>query len=174
MSDVIGRWIIGVQDAMPAEMRNSARWKDLLPRAAGTGKMHEKERLEIILDWMWATVLPTLQPMADGGGFGTEWLRMIAEKNLAAAMAAADAAWAAVDAAADAADAAREAARVAARAADAAERAAADAADAARAAARVAARAADAAERAAADAADAAWDRFDPCRLLQKLVEVSE
>jgi hypothetical protein len=38
MSEVIGRWIIPTQDAMPAELRNSPRWKSLLPLAAGTGQ----------------------------------------------------------------------------------------------------------------------------------------
>jgi hypothetical protein len=106
MSDVIGRWIIGVQDAMPDAMRNSARWKDLLPRAAGTGKMHEAERLKIIIDWMWGTVLPTCQPLADSAGFGVEWLHMTTEKTHAAVARAA-----AADAAA-----ARAAARAVARA----------------------------------------------------------
>lgn len=152
MSDVIGRWVISVQDAMPDEMRNSARWKDLLPRAAGTGRAHEKERLEIILDWMWSDVLPTCQPAADSDGFGPEWLRMTTART------------------AQSADAARAAgaAVVAWSAAEAAEEARAA----------VAARAAGSAARAAGAAAEAdaarAWDRFDPCGLLQKLVEVSE
>jgi hypothetical protein len=80
MSKVIGKWIIGVQDAMPADMRNSGRWKSLLPLAAGTGRDKEKERLAIILDWMWGTVLPTLQPLADARGFGREWQTMTTER----------------------------------------------------------------------------------------------
>jgi len=161
MSDVIGQWIIGVQDAMPDEMRNSARWKDLLPRAAGTGKMHEAERLAVILDWMWGTVLPACQPLADSAGLGSEWRRMTTERtHTEAARAAACAAWAAARAV---------------WVADAAARAAACAAWAEAACAAVCA--AEAAARAVwpADAERAAaWDRFDPCTLLQKLVEVSE
>jgi hypothetical protein len=124
MSSVIGRWIIGVQDAMPDDLRNSGKWKDLLPLAAGTGKMHEAARLAIILDWMWGTVLPTLQPLAEESGFGPEWLQMTTERTIEAAEAARAAAWAA--------------------------------------------------EAAGAEARADAWDRFDPCTLLQKLVEVSE
>jgi hypothetical protein len=156
MSKVIGKWIIVVQDSMPAQMRNSAEWKQLLPLAAGTGRQHEKERLEIILDWMWGTVLPTLQPIADEKGFGEEWRMMLQQRTAAAA-----AANAAVDAAAYAAYAAVDAAAYAAYAAD----YAADAADAA-------ANAADAAD-AAADAAYAAdaWQQFNPCGLLQRLIE---
>jgi hypothetical protein len=139
MSKVIGRWIISVQDAMPADMRNSGRWKSLLPAAAGTGRDKEQERLAIILDWMWGTVLPTLQPLADERGFGREWQAMTTERTGAAAHAARAAALAVVWAAA------REAAL-------------ADTAYAAEWAARAA-------------AAARAWQAFDPCGLLEKLIE---
>ena len=93
MSEVIGRWIIKTQDSMPDEMRNSDRWKSLLPLAAGTGRAKEQERLQIILDWMWGTVLPTLQPLADKEDFGDVWKRMTTERTEAAAAATARAAW---------------------------------------------------------------------------------
>jgi hypothetical protein len=169
MSEVIGKWIIKVQDSMPDDMRNSDRWKQLLPRAAGTGRVKEKERLDIILDWMWGTVLPSIQPIADKRGFSTEWKRMTTERTMAAAdaaraaAAAARSARAAADAAADAADAAWAAAWPTPRAAaDAAARAAAWAA-------------ADAAAMAAAMAwattRAAAWQAFDPCDLLERLIK---
>ena len=137
MSEVIGNWVIKVQDAMPDDMRNSARWKSLLPLAAGTGRAKEKKRLAMILDWMWESVLPTLQPLADKHGFGREWQTMTKKRTEAAARAAA---WAAAAAEARAAWAAWAAA------------AAAEA-------------------RAAAEAA-AAWQTFDPCALLAKLIDV--
>jgi hypothetical protein len=186
MSKVIGKWIIGVQDSMPDDMRNSERWKQLLPLAAGTGRAKEKKRLAIILDWMWESVLPTLQPLADKHGFGREWQTMTTERTEAAAEAAWEAAWAARDAAA-AEEAAEAAAYAAARVtASAAGRAAASAAEAAwaAAAAGAAARAEDtaaaaadtayAAEWAAGAAAAAradAWQTFDPCGLLERLIE---
>jgi hypothetical protein len=97
MSEVIGRWIITVQDAMPDAMRNSHEWKSLLPLAAGTGREHEYKRVALILDWMWGTVLPMLQPQADAGGYGPQWRAMCEERTSAraAARAAAAAAWAA-------------------------------------------------------------------------------
>ena len=76
-SDVLWEWGIVTQDAMPDDLRNSQRWKDLMPLVAGTGKAHEKERFKIILDHMWTVVLPYLQPLADKKGFGNEWRRMI-------------------------------------------------------------------------------------------------
>jgi hypothetical protein len=163
MSEVIGRWVIVVQDAMPDRLRNSDRWKSLLPLAAGTGRVNEKERLKIILDWMWNTVLPSLQTLADRQGFGKQWQKMTTERTAESASAASVAAEAA-----EAEEAAEEAewAAVAARAA----RAARDAAEAARAEAEAAARAAAAAMSVAARAT--AWSDFDPCGLLERLIKI--
>ncbi len=177
MSKVIGQWMIVVQDAMPSEMRNSPGWKRLLPMAAGTGREREEERLALVMNWMWGTVLPDLQSVADQGGFGAEWRTMCVEKSPEAAKAAAEAAW---DAARDAAwdawdawDAARAAAGAAAR--DAAGAAARDAAGAAAGAAAFAAAAARDAAWDAWDAARAAaWERYDPVGLLARLVAESE
>ena len=170
MSEVIGSWIIRIQDRMPDNMRNGPEWKNLLPLAAGTGREHEQQRLALIMDWLWCQVLPTLQPLADEHGFGTQWQTMCVEKTQIAAAdaAAADAAYAAA-AYADAAY------------ADAAAYAAADAAYAAYAAAAYADAAyADAAAYAAADAARAAaraaradfWTRVNPPALLKQLIEI--
>ncbi len=110
MSEVIGEWMIVVQDAMPSEMRNSSGWKCLLPMAAGTGREREDVRLALVMDWMWGTVLPDLQSVADQGGFGTEWRTMCMEESPGAAWAARHAAWATRDAARAAAWAAGDAA----------------------------------------------------------------
>ena len=94
MSAVIGRWIIQVQDGMPDAMRNSEQWKSLLPLAAGTGRAHEQERLEIVLNWMWNRVLPVFQLRADKHGFGREWQHMCTERTVKSAVVAKDAAYA--------------------------------------------------------------------------------
>ena len=88
MSRVIGRWIIAVQDMMPAEIRNSAGWRDLLPLAAGTGRAHEEERRAITLAWMWDT-LALIQPVADRRGYGDAWRRMTTDRTAESARAAA-------------------------------------------------------------------------------------
>ncbi|CAB4151895.1 hypothetical protein UFOVP589_43 [uncultured Caudovirales phage] len=166
MSPVLGNAAMRLQDAMPDGMRNSARYKNLIPNMPGTGREREAERLAILMDWIWTVVLPQLQPIADKGGYGVEWRHMCEVKTAdaaGAAGAAARAARAAADAdAADAAGAAADDAYVAARAA----RAAADAdADAAGAAAYDAARAARAAADADADAAGAAaYDAYVAAR----------
>lgn len=83
MSEVIGSWIIVAQDTMPGRMRNSKAWKALLPLAAGTGHQHETERFRIVMDWVWNTVLPSVQHIADRGGYGAVWRRMSVSRDLA-------------------------------------------------------------------------------------------
>ena len=89
MSAVIGEWILRVQDAMPDAMRNSNEWRRLLPYAAGTERTRESARLAIILDWMWTTVLPILQPIADTQGYGRQWATMCRTRTATAAYTAA-------------------------------------------------------------------------------------
>jgi hypothetical protein len=166
MSEVIGFWIIRIQDAMPEEMRNSDRWKRLLPLAAGTGREPEleKQRRDLILDWMWEKVLPELSPVEDRSGFGDQWREMLKLRTYDAASAAYVAARAVrADAAVRAASAAAVRAAVHADADAAAAYVAADAADAA----------------AAACVADASgespyfWEKVSPCILLESLVNIN-
>jgi hypothetical protein len=163
MSQVIGRWVIGVQDRMPADIRNSGAWRELLPLAAGTGRSHEAERTAMVLDWMWGTALPLVQPLADARGFGTAWRQMTTDRTAAKAAATAtyttNATYAAANVAATA-DAATNAATAAATA-DAAAHAAADAAA-----------YANAATYAAAYAD--AWTTLDPIGLLRQLIAITD
>lgn len=92
MSAVLGQTATVLQDAMPDDLRNSTRYKTLIPNMPGTGRDHENERLAVLMDWMWTVVLPQVQPFADKKGFGAEWRKMCKEKTYAAAGAAADAA----------------------------------------------------------------------------------
>ena len=164
MSKVLGNSTISLQDAMPDEMRNSSRYKQLLPDMAGTGRDKEQERIAVFLDWMWTVVLPHLQPLADEKGFGEEWQDMCRLKTPEAAAVAAVAAR----------DAAAFAAKAATKAADAATYAA------AKAAAKAATKAADAATYAAAKAAATAatkaadayadfWNTVDPIGVLERM-----
>lgn len=62
MSEVIGVWIIVVQDFCPTTVRNSLEWKRLLPLAAGTGREHEKQRLAVLYAWLWNDIVPHVDP----------------------------------------------------------------------------------------------------------------
>lgn len=94
MSAVIHKWVILMQDAMPKALRNSPAWKGALLVAPGTGTdpANEAERLALILDWMWGTVLPQVQAKADENGFGRQWRTMCESRTAQAAARAARAA----------------------------------------------------------------------------------
>lgn len=179
MSRVIGRWIIHVQDSMPDDMRNSDEWRRLLPLAAGTGREHERERRNMVLDWMWG-VLPILQTLADRQGFGDPWRLMCELRTAEATDRAKQAAHNAYAGGAYATNPVYEA--YAYRAADAAVAACRAADDHAAAAHRAADAAADTAHAyaedarrsyRAAEAYDEAWREMDPVGLLERLVAVS-
>lgn len=158
MSMVIGSWIRSIQDLMPDAMRNSNQWKALLPLAAGTGRDFDDEqcRRDLIMEWMWAIVLPSVQPVADQHGFGEQWRRMTTARTAAAAHAASTAARAAdIHVAIDDTD-------------FAAVRATTLAADSA--AVRTATTAAHAAGLAATAINAGAWETFDPPELLARLI----
>jgi len=160
-SEVTGRWIIRVQDScLPEHGRGHPEWLRLLPLAAGTGRAHEAERLAIVMDWMWGTVLPSVQTIADGRGFGKQWREMCENRTEAAAEAA--------YAAANAADAMHAAAAM--YAAD----AAADVANAAANAAYTTGNAVSAADEAARMAGPDAWATFAPVEVLRKLIAVTD
>ena len=150
MSVVTGRWIIKIQDYAPAELRNSERWRRLLPLAAGTGRDREAERSSVALEWMWSVVLPQVQPIADRLGFGEKWHDMCSLRTASCAANAAKAASAANAAAASC------AASCAANASNAASKAA------------------NAAANAAAAADADFWHSVDPCGCLERMINLPE
>lgn len=85
MSAVIHLWIIQIQDHMPLDMLNSEEWIAAAIDAPGTGNDHEKERISIIMDWMWRVGLQLLQQTADDRGYGDEWRAMCALRTEKAA-----------------------------------------------------------------------------------------
>lgn len=62
MSEVVGNWVIVIQDSLPDSMRNCHDWKSLLPALAGTGNEYENERLDLIYTWLWDEVLTEVNP----------------------------------------------------------------------------------------------------------------
>ena len=81
MSPIIGHLILDIQDNLPSDLRNSREWREMLPLAAGTGREHERERARVVIDWMFDTTLPLLQPPADKHGFGSALRRMCTERT---------------------------------------------------------------------------------------------
>lgn len=72
MSRPIARWVRGAQDTSPAEMRDSAAWRMLLPAAANTGRRLERHDRRIVFNMMWRSY-NTLQDTANASGFGSLW-----------------------------------------------------------------------------------------------------
>ena len=87
MSYVIGRWIVLIQDEISQEVRNDATWRNLLPLAARTGREREFERLDVLVEWVWETVLPALEPVAEKYDIGANWRRALAARTVRSATA---------------------------------------------------------------------------------------
>lgn len=81
MSAVVGEWINVVQPSLPRSALDSREWRDALPLAAATGRGAEAQRLGLLFDWTWESVLPRAQAMADGGGYGAQW-RAVCERRV--------------------------------------------------------------------------------------------
>ena len=77
MSEVLGSFIITIQDAIPNELLNSPEWKQMLPQAAGTHRDLERERSQAITDWMWDRVLPQVTPVLGDPAFTKPWETML-------------------------------------------------------------------------------------------------
>jgi hypothetical protein len=90
MSEVIGRFIIQMQDRMPVLLRNSSDWKNLLPLAARTRREKDLLRRDMLMDWMWG-VLARIQYVADSNDFGSQWATMLKERTWESAFNAAEA-----------------------------------------------------------------------------------
>jgi hypothetical protein len=175
ISEVIRRWVIPIQDAMPDELRNSPAWRAAAPLIAGTATDDERiesERRDMIIAWMWDRLADEAVLAVLPNEVRPAWGRMLAERTSAAADGAdADAAARAVDG--DQVIYAACSARSAAAAVDAAAAAAAtDAADDAARAARAVAHAAQAAAHVAGAGGQAYWRRADPAGLLARLVAI--
>lgn len=92
MSCTVGDWVIQIHYALPAVMRSSERWTSLMPLAAGTGRVEERVRCTIAMEWTWGVAMPQLQPVADRCGLGEIWKSMTLTQSYESACAAAVAA----------------------------------------------------------------------------------
>lgn len=81
MSLPIGRFLVSIQGSCPPELgRDHPRWRAAVVLCAGTGRKPAAEaaRVRLLLEWLWAKVLPIRQVQADASGFGVEWAAMCA------------------------------------------------------------------------------------------------
>jgi hypothetical protein len=88
ISEVIRRWVITIQDAMPDELRNSAAWRATAPLIAGTAtedKRVERKRRDAIIAWMWDRLADEAVLAALPDEARSAWGRMLTERTYAAA-----------------------------------------------------------------------------------------
>lgn len=87
MSPVIYRFAVEAQDNASPAMRNSRKWKALLPWAAGSLDEDEAEleRLEIVRGWLWGVVLPTVTVEMIPVPLRSPWATMMRGRNEEAA-----------------------------------------------------------------------------------------
>jgi hypothetical protein len=92
ISEVIRRWVIAVQDAMPDELRNSPAWRTSAPLIAGTATENggvERKRRDAIVAWMWDRLADEAVLASLPDAVRPAWDRMLAERTPAAAVTAA-------------------------------------------------------------------------------------
>ena len=83
MSEVVGRWLSVIYDSIPDSLWTSDGWSGLLPLVTASGRDHEAERLALLTDWLWNTVLPSVQPAADASIYGAAWRTMCSTRTAA-------------------------------------------------------------------------------------------
>lgn len=79
MSLRIGRFLVRVQDACPADLgRDHPRWRAAMVSCVGSGRDAAREavRARLMVEWVWRKVLPVRQAQADASGFGPAWAAM--------------------------------------------------------------------------------------------------
>ena len=71
MSQIIGHWILMVQDECFEDVRNSREWRRALLSAPGTGRddKREDQRFSMLRNWALSPVLESLLPVAVEHGF---------------------------------------------------------------------------------------------------------
>lgn len=81
MSTIIAQYIMVVQDNISGKVRNSQRWKSLLPLVAGTDMEHEDQRHALLtghLSWFFSELHG---PFADQHGYGDEWRELCRSRS---------------------------------------------------------------------------------------------
>lgn len=93
MSEIIGNWLVAIQNRMPDDRLNSYRMKMALLEAPATGRSADAElrRLEAVMQWMWSA-LSVAHHTAAHFGFGDQWGDMLFYRSREAAWTCAQAA----------------------------------------------------------------------------------
>lgn len=87
ISEVIRRWVVRVQDAMPFSTRNSLTWREAAVGIAGsaTGVDIEIKRRDLVVDWMWERLADVAVVSLIAAKERPAWDRMLTERTYDAA-----------------------------------------------------------------------------------------
>lgn len=82
-SKIASRWVRFVESELPKKIRNTAKWRAALRKLeiCGNEPAAERRRKELLLDWLWTKVMPTLQPRATACGIAREWRKMCKQRT---------------------------------------------------------------------------------------------
>jgi len=77
MSPALWAFARKAQQFMPEELSATPAWAHAVSGVVGRSSPDdEQKRTSLVVEWMWATVLPLVQPHADRQGFGSSWSLM--------------------------------------------------------------------------------------------------
>ena len=88
LSKVVAGWLPAIESEIPAALLGADTWTELRTvalRSDRGGIDSEGERIKLVMEWMWGTVLPTMQAHADERGLGHAWRQMCDQRTSEAA-----------------------------------------------------------------------------------------
>jgi len=93
VSEVVRRWVIRIQDALPDDIRNSEGWRHAAVGIAGSAgsEADESARVALLLTWMWERLGDEAVMAAVPTPVRGVWQAMLTEKTPTAAYAVANA-----------------------------------------------------------------------------------
>jgi hypothetical protein len=83
VSEVIRKWVMSVQDAMPDSVRNSVEWRSAAGGIAGSATTPEAERIrcDMIMEWMWGRLADEAVLSAVPAVARPAWEQMLTERT---------------------------------------------------------------------------------------------
>lgn len=82
MSPVMWAFAREAQRLMPEELAASPAWARAVSGVIGSlSPDDEQKRTNLVVEWLWVTVMPRVQPHADRHGFGPSWSLMTEQRT---------------------------------------------------------------------------------------------
>jgi hypothetical protein len=91
LSGVARELVLSLQRTLPRSVMFSPEYEAVIasirsqPVVPGYDAAKEWAETQVVVDWLWTTVLPIVTPAAKDAGFGVAWAEMLAERSVWAA-----------------------------------------------------------------------------------------